>query len=291
MPPSGPGGRTGPRRGGQGRHRLLEHQPPSSSGCWRRWPPAWHRTGRGGDGPPRARQRGVRGAAKFWTGTVCRHRRSPSPTSTATPTPVCTPSWPRPGAYLGYDGFARTQRWPDSVIIDCLRVAAERRRRGADPARRRRRPPDPLPGATAACPGLAYLGERVLPRLERETSAELVHAVLVTNPARWLSGTRTRTRTMKAIQTSTTPVPPVILTPRPDEAAGWSGSNGRYEKRLARSRGALPRRRRRTGPCSTADDGRTRVLGGEQPHRGRSGWADHRDQRAGAGHGSGRSTR
>ena len=38
-------------------------------------------------------------------------------------------------------------------------------------------------------PGLAYLGGRVLPRLERETSADLVQVLLVSNPARWLSGT------------------------------------------------------------------------------------------------------
>jgi hypothetical protein len=37
-------------------------------------------------------------------------------------------------------------------------------------------------------PGLAYLGERVLPRLAREAADELVEAVLITNPARWLAG-------------------------------------------------------------------------------------------------------
>jgi phosphotriesterase-related protein len=91
------------------------------------------------------------------------------------------------GAYLGYDGFARTRRWPDAVIIDCLRSAAargaeERIVLGGDVARRTRF------RGYGGMPGMAYLGERVLPRLERETSAKLVQAVLVSNPARWLSG-------------------------------------------------------------------------------------------------------
>ena len=40
------------------------------------------------------------------------------------------------GAYLGYDGFARTQRWPDSVLLDCLERAAGTRGSRAVPARR-----------------------------------------------------------------------------------------------------------------------------------------------------------
>ena len=50
------------------------------------------------------------------------------------------------GAYLGYDGFARSQRWPDSVLLDCLERSAERGAGRAHPARRRRRPPDAIPG-------------------------------------------------------------------------------------------------------------------------------------------------
>ena len=42
--------------------------------------------------------------------------------------------------------------------------------------------------AYGGMPGLAYLGERVLPRLQREADPALVQAVLVTNPARWLGG-------------------------------------------------------------------------------------------------------
>ena len=91
------------------------------------------------------------------------------------------------GAYLGYDGFARSQRWPDSTLLDCLRQAAERGAGsrlllGGDAARRTRY------RAYGGMPGLAYLGERVLPRLEQQTSPELVDAVLRTNPARWLGG-------------------------------------------------------------------------------------------------------
>ena len=70
------------------------------------------------------------------------------------------------GAYLGYDGFARSQRWPDSVLLECLersaeRGAAERILIGGDVARRTRY------RAYGGMPGLAYLGERVLPRWER----------------------------------------------------------------------------------------------------------------------------
>ena len=91
------------------------------------------------------------------------------------------------GAYLGYDGFARSQRWPDSVLLECLersaeRGAADRILIGADVARRTRY------RAYGGMPGLAYLGERVLPRWERTAAPELVESVLVTNPARWLSG-------------------------------------------------------------------------------------------------------
>ncbi len=92
------------------------------------------------------------------------------------------------GAYLGYDGFARSQRWPDSVLLDCLERSAAagattRILLGGDVARRTRY------RAYGGMPGLAYLGERVLPRWEATAPPGLVEAVLVTNPARWLSGT------------------------------------------------------------------------------------------------------
>jgi phosphotriesterase-related protein len=95
------------------------------------------------------------------------------------------------GAYLGYDGFARSRRWPDSVLLECLvsaaeQGAAERLLLGGDVARATRY------RGYGGMPGLAYLGERVLPRLQRQASTELVEAVLVTNPARWLGGSDER---------------------------------------------------------------------------------------------------
>jgi predicted metal-dependent phosphotriesterase family hydrolase len=98
------------------------------------------------------------------------------------------------GAYLGYDGWARSQRWPDSVLLDCLLRAAEqgsteRLLLGGDVARATRY------RAYGGLPGLAHLGERVLPRLERATSPALMTALLETNPARWLSGTGDRPST------------------------------------------------------------------------------------------------
>ena len=91
------------------------------------------------------------------------------------------------GAYLGYDGFARSQRWPDSVLLDCLLRAAElgagrRLLLGGDVARATRY------RGYGGMPGLAYLGERVLPRLRAAAPAGLVDAVLTTNPTRWLTG-------------------------------------------------------------------------------------------------------
>jgi predicted metal-dependent phosphotriesterase family hydrolase len=96
------------------------------------------------------------------------------------------------GAYLGYDGFARSRRWPDSVLLECLVTAAEhgaaaRLLLGGDVARATRY------RGYGGMPGLAYLGERVLPRLQRQASTELVEAVLVSNPARWLGGSDERT--------------------------------------------------------------------------------------------------
>ncbi len=94
------------------------------------------------------------------------------------------------GAYLGYDGWARSQRWPDGLLLDCLlraveQGAGERLLLGGDVARASRY------RGYGGMPGLAYLGERVLPRLARETTPALVTALLETNPARWLSGTGT----------------------------------------------------------------------------------------------------
>ena len=49
-------------------------------------------------------------------------------------------------------------------------------------------PGRPATAAYGGMPGLAYLGERVLPRLRADAPTGLVDAVLTTNPARWLTG-------------------------------------------------------------------------------------------------------
>ena len=91
------------------------------------------------------------------------------------------------GAYLGYDGMARSRSWPDSVLLECLLRTAELGGRdrillGGDVARRTRYV------AYGGMPGLAYLGDRFLPRLAAAGSPELRDQVMVANPARWLSG-------------------------------------------------------------------------------------------------------
>jgi phosphotriesterase-related protein len=90
------------------------------------------------------------------------------------------------GAYLGYDGMARSRTWPDSALIECLlrvttRGGARRVLLGGDVARRTRYV------AYGGMPGLAYLPERFVPRLEAEGGPELVRSVLVDNPARLLA--------------------------------------------------------------------------------------------------------
>lgn len=90
------------------------------------------------------------------------------------------------GAYLGYDGPARHRRWPDSIVLSCLldaasRGAADRLLLGGDVARRSRY------AAYGGMPGLAYLGERFVPRLVAEGGPDLALAVLVSNPQRLLS--------------------------------------------------------------------------------------------------------
>lgn len=90
------------------------------------------------------------------------------------------------GAYLGYDGAARHREWPDSVLLDCLvgtaeHGAAERILVGGDVARRSRY------RAAGGMPGLAYLGDRFLPRLARLAGDGLLGLVTRDNPARWLT--------------------------------------------------------------------------------------------------------
>lgn len=90
------------------------------------------------------------------------------------------------GAYLGYDGFARHREWPDSTVMDCIVAAAaagaaDRILIGGDVARRTRY------RAYGGMPGLAYVGERVLPRLARWAGESNIRRFLVRNPARLLA--------------------------------------------------------------------------------------------------------
>lgn len=90
------------------------------------------------------------------------------------------------GAYLGFDGAARHREWPDSVLIDCLIAVAdaggaERILVGGDVARRSRYV------SYGGMPGLAYLGERFLPRVAAAAGSELVDRITVANPAAWLA--------------------------------------------------------------------------------------------------------
>jgi phosphotriesterase-related protein len=90
------------------------------------------------------------------------------------------------GVYLGYDGWARPKYFPDSALIDCLRACAEdggaeRIVLGGDVARRSSF------RAYGGMPGLAYLGERVVPRLRRVAGDALVDRLTVDNPRRLLA--------------------------------------------------------------------------------------------------------
>jgi predicted metal-dependent phosphotriesterase family hydrolase len=101
------------------------------------------------------------------------------------PDPVLHAELAAAGAYLGYDGFARTRDWPDTLLLDTLLDAAElgaaeRLLLGGDVARRTRYL------SYGGMPGLGYLGERVVPRLVA-ASVELAELVLVANPARLLT--------------------------------------------------------------------------------------------------------
>lgn len=90
------------------------------------------------------------------------------------------------GAYLGYDGAARHQRWPDSMLIDCLAQVVEkgggdRLLLGGDVARRSRYL------GYGGMPGLSYLFDRFLPRVRDRIGAAATEQLISTNPATWLS--------------------------------------------------------------------------------------------------------
>ncbi|WP_243229483.1 phosphotriesterase [Microbacterium sp. CIAB417] len=89
------------------------------------------------------------------------------------------------GAYLGYDGFARPRTRSDAELLSLTAAVVdagggERILLGGDVARRTRYI------AYGGMPGLAYLGERYLPRLRVVVGDEAVDRMLVTNPARLL---------------------------------------------------------------------------------------------------------
>lgn len=89
------------------------------------------------------------------------------------------------GAYLGYDGFARPRTRSDAELLELTaavvsQVGADRILLGGDVARRTRYI------SYGGMPGLAYLGDRYLPRLRSLIGADAVERMLVANPARLL---------------------------------------------------------------------------------------------------------
>lgn len=101
------------------------------------------------------------------------------------PDPVLHASLVERGAYLGYDGFARPRTRSDAELVVLTeqvieRVGTDRILLGGDVARRTRYI------AYGGMPGLAYLGERYLPRLRKAIGADAVERMLVANPARLL---------------------------------------------------------------------------------------------------------
>lgn len=89
------------------------------------------------------------------------------------------------GAYLGYDGFARPRTRSDAELLALTeqvvsQVGADRILLGGDVARRTRYI------SYGGMPGLAYLGDRYLPRLRSLIGTDAVERMLVANPARLL---------------------------------------------------------------------------------------------------------
>lgn len=90
------------------------------------------------------------------------------------------------GAYLGYDGVARPRTRSDAELLALTeavvaRGAGDRVLLGGDVARATRYV------AYGGMPGLAYLGERYLPRLRSTIGDDAVDRMLVANPARLLT--------------------------------------------------------------------------------------------------------
>jgi predicted metal-dependent phosphotriesterase family hydrolase len=90
------------------------------------------------------------------------------------------------GAFLGYDGPARARSAPDSVVLGCLHDVAAAGHAdavllGGDVARATRY------ASYGGMPGLAYLGNRFVPRMRALLGEEVTDRMLVRNPARWLT--------------------------------------------------------------------------------------------------------
>ena len=90
------------------------------------------------------------------------------------------------GAYLGYDGVARPRTRSDAELLALTEQVVDiagydRILLGGDVARRTRYI------SYGGMPGLAYLGDRYVPRLRRALGDEAVSAMLTANPARLLA--------------------------------------------------------------------------------------------------------
>lgn len=93
------------------------------------------------------------------------------------------------GAHLGCDGAARLKDWPESLLIDAIAAAVdaghgEKILLGGDVARRSRY------RAYGGIPGLAYLGDRFVPRLRTRIGDAATEAILTDNAQRVLTWQR-----------------------------------------------------------------------------------------------------
>ncbi|HWK78583.1 aryldialkylphosphatase [Microbacterium sp.] len=93
------------------------------------------------------------------------------------------------GAHLGYDGFARPRTRSDAELLALTeqvvdRIGADRILLGGDVARSTRYL------SYGGMPGLAYLGDRYLPRLREAVGTDAVERMVVANPARLLDLSR-----------------------------------------------------------------------------------------------------
>lgn len=103
------------------------------------------------------------------------------------PDPALLGSLAQRGAYLGFDGAARLQYWPESTLQTVTAELVDeghvsRILLGGDVARATRYE------AYGGMPGLAYLGNSYVPRLRALIGTEATERILRDNPARFLTG-------------------------------------------------------------------------------------------------------